>query len=107
MYELRKNIGHQPAAVILDNAKIHTSRMSKSFLHDFYFTIYTVPYSPELNPIEEVFRLMKSYLYKKDLNSSDDIVEEALKFLQSVGKNHLLQYYMNSLKQLVRKVTEE
>lgn len=89
IYDLRRSIGTTPAALILDNAAIHKSKVSKPFLYKLFFTIYTVPYSPDLNPIEEVFRLLKNYLYKKKLRSDLDVVNSTIEFFKLSQKKNI------------------
>ena len=50
----------------LDNAKIHHANINKDIRDNFAF-FFSAPYSPFLNPIEEVFSLIKNkFRIKKD-----------------------------------------
>ena len=47
--------------LVMDNARIHHSRASQAFLRENDIEhIYLPPYSPDLNPIENVFGVLKS-----------------------------------------------
>ena len=52
-----------PTVVVLDNAGIHRSKVVRAALPDLWrrrvYLYYLPPYSPELNAIEPVFRVIK------------------------------------------------
>ena len=66
---------------VFDNAAVHVSAKSKAYFKDKQLSVLTIPsYTPELNYVEEVFRLLKSKLklkpmYKKRL---EYLVAEAI-----------------------------
>lgn len=59
--------------LIMDNALIHTSKLIREVIEDRgYNCIYLPPYSPELNPIEQFWSVVKSavkreFVLKKDI----------------------------------------
>jgi transposase len=61
----------EPGSIFLqDNASVHTSHVVKEFLSEFStengVTILDwPPYSPDLNPIENVWHILKEAVYKK------------------------------------------
>ena len=60
--------GTNPHSVlILDNCSVHHIHEVKDLLHQAGIVVlYLPPYSPDLNPIEEAFNYVKSYLRKHD-----------------------------------------
>ena len=55
----------QRSIVILDNAKIHMYPELEAAIHrSGAMLIYLPPYSPQLNPIEQGFALLKAFLKK-------------------------------------------
>lgn len=55
--------GHNP---IMDNAPIHTPYNIKRFIETHnYRCVYLPPYSPELNPIEKFWYVVKSKLKRE------------------------------------------
>jgi len=49
----------------MDNMRVHHSRVSKEAYKELYLTpIFNIAYSPQFNPIESVFSMIKSN-YKK------------------------------------------
>lgn len=64
------------AVVILDNAGWHHANMLQEF--DNITLVHLPPYSPELNPQEQVWRQMKErYLANRCFDNYDDIVDAA------------------------------
>jgi DDE superfamily endonuclease/Transposase len=70
---------------MLDNARVHTARRTRNFLHllqqEIPFTIMDwPPYSPDLNPIENIWKLLKQGIYDKypELQTAPDTEETRL-----------------------------
>jgi len=56
-----------PSVIIMDNCSIHHTSEVRSFLNDVGVPVlYLPPYSPDLNPIEELFSYIKHYLVLHD-----------------------------------------
>ncbi|RKL09128.1 hypothetical protein BFJ70_g16701 [Fusarium oxysporum] len=61
-----------------DNASAHTARIVKSLLEELQIRIMTwLPYSPDLNPIENLWALMKAEIYRlhPELIHAEDTVD--------------------------------
>jgi len=53
---------------IHDNAPVHTTRIVREILHELHIQVMIwPPYSPDLNPIENLWSIMKAEIYKIDL----------------------------------------
>ncbi len=64
MKELTSKISNK--IILMDNVRFHKNDEIKKILKDSNNKeLFIPPYSPEFNPIEEVFSLFKSYLRKK------------------------------------------
>lgn len=64
--------------MIWDNARIHTSKAVEEFIsqHDEeLFILYLPPYSPMLNPQENVWNKLKSYFYEYKARSTIDEIK--------------------------------
>ncbi|WP_409978342.1 IS630 family transposase [Anoxybacteroides tepidamans] len=67
--------------LVLDNARIHHAEMVKDYLseegHPFHF-IFLPPYSPQLNPIERLWKWLKdaviANVFHKDQNDMDHAI---------------------------------
>ena len=88
--------GRRPAYVILDNAKYHHAIFHKEWREDNVKTLrldFLPPYSPELNPIERVWKLTRRLClhnrYFESLSLVSDRVES--QFLQWAIRNDTLR----------------
>ena len=71
-----------------DNAPVHTARIVKQVLEDLHIQVMVwPPYSPDLNPIENLWALMKQEIYKRhpELEHAPD-TEETLHQLIKAAK---------------------
>ena len=60
--------------IIMDNAVIHKSKIIKNIIENSNNELlYSVPYHPETNAIEEFFSQLKHYIKKESPNTYDDI----------------------------------
>ncbi|MED5042955.1 IS630 family transposase [Geobacillus stearothermophilus] len=74
--------------LVLDNARIHHAKMAREFLREegrsFHF-IYLPPYSPQLNPIERLWKWLKdtviANVFHKDQN---DIAQATARFVDYI-----------------------
>ena len=65
--------------IIWDNARIHTSKSVEEFIkthEDSLFILNLPPYSPMLNPQENVWNKLKSYFYEYKSRSSIDEIKD-------------------------------
>jgi hypothetical protein len=88
--------GSRPACMILDNAKYHHAVLHKEWRQDNVETLqldFLPPYSPELNPIERVWKLTRRLClhnrYFETLSLVTDHVES--QFLQWAMRNETLR----------------
>ena len=60
--------------IVMDNAPIHTADEIEEIISKRgYRSIYLPPYSPELNPIENFWSTMKSYVKRTKFNGTNDL----------------------------------
>jgi len=86
--------------IIMDNAVIHKSKLIREKIEkDQNHLLYTVPYHPETNAIEEFFNQLKHYIKKKSPNTYEDIVNVITEIIEyKITKNHLSNYLKHSYK---------
>ena len=84
--------------IIMDNAVIHKSKMIREKIEDNHnYLLYSVPYHPETNSIEEFFSQLKHYIKKESPNTYEDIdkvIKDILK--NKIQKEHLTNYLKHS-----------
>lgn len=80
--------------LLLDNASFHRSKEVKDKIESTGNKfLYTVPYHPETNPIEEFFNQFKHYLKLESPQSYEEIVRVAkLVIKNKISKNNLENY---------------
>ena len=80
--------------VIMDNAVIHKSKLIREKIeYDNNHLIYSVPYHPETNSIEEFFSQLKHYIKKESTNTYEDIYKVITNILdKKITKEHLTNY---------------
>ena len=59
----------------MDNARIHTAKMIQKAAEILNINlIFLRPYCPDLNPIEDVWRVIKKTIYKTSYNSVKELI---------------------------------
>ena len=83
--------------VVLDNASVHRNRKIKEIRKIWedrgLFLFYLPPYSPELNPAETLWRILKGkWIRPADYNTKDSLFYCTNRALASVGTNLFVNY---------------
>jgi len=75
---LRRLHKHHPKlCIIIDNASWHLTKDVKEFVRENNIKmIRLLPYSPELNPIEQYWKNIKQWLGAKPFFSKDELIRE-------------------------------
>ena len=84
--------------LLLDNARIHHSKIFKEFIkeNNQIKLLFNVPYSPEYNPIEKVFNEIKHNLKQMNIKNNN-IKNNINKAFKKILTEHLIKYYNKSL----------
>jgi len=80
----------QVIAMVVDNAKIHRSPLIQDFLskNERILLIYLPPYSPDLNPIERLWKWLKETVIANQFHPTRSSIEEAMNlFLDEISKS--------------------
>ena len=86
--------------IIMDNAVIHKSKIIRETIENSKNELlYSVPYHPETNSIEEFFTLLKHYIKKESPNTYEDIYNTIKETLEKkITREHLTNYLKHSYK---------
>ena len=84
----------------MDNAMPHKSKIIRERIKETdNHLLYTVPYHPETNPIEEFFSQLKHYIKKLSPQSYEEINKVIKKIIKTnIKKCHLENYFKHSFK---------
>ena len=79
----RLNKYHKKLCIIVDNAKWHLTKPILNFIKmKGIKMIRLLPYSPELNPIEQFWKNIKQYIGTKQIFTKSDLLSELQKALR-------------------------
>ena len=86
--------------IIMDNAVTHRSNKLKELIKNSNnHLMYSVPYNPSTNAIEEFFSQLKHYIKKESPNTYDDIVNVIKNIIKTkIKQQHLENYLKHSFK---------
>ncbi|KAG1473360.1 hypothetical protein G6F56_000996 [Rhizopus delemar] len=74
----------------MDNAPIHTSDIITSLIEmRGYRAIYLHPYSPELNPIENFWSIVKNSVKRSEFTETEDLKTRIAEASESVSRKTL------------------
>ncbi len=87
--------------LMLDNARFHHSAIVKDSLHSNSKLEFLPPYSPQLNPIEQVFSLVKRNFKRLKVENPSDVSESVIHSVQGIQvRENLLPFYREANKWL-------
>jgi len=87
----------KPRVLVLDNARIHRSRLVQGKLAEWeaknLFVFFLPAYSPHLNLIETLWRKMKyEWLKAEDYASFEKLTEAVRKILKEIGNQYKIKF---------------
>jgi len=81
--------------LILDNARFHKSKdVVDNIIKSKNKIIYSLPYNPTCNPIENLFSQLKSYVKNKSPDNFEELkstIDNIIKY--KISKDHLKNYF--------------
>lgn len=83
--------------LIADNAKIHHAKDVKKVCEILNIELMHIPpYSPELNPIEDLWKIIKKNLYTKDYKDLNELIDIIIKeFYENASSNSLYKNWID------------
>ena len=95
--ELKCKTGNEKINILLDNARIHHLKYLRNNVNNDINFIYNIPYTPEFNPIEQMFSKLK-YLLRKSILTNKNTLNYITSSLEKINSNDLNGYFRNSFK---------
>ncbi|KII61706.1 hypothetical protein RF11_09366 [Thelohanellus kitauei] len=89
-------LGNGDYTVVMDNAPIHHG--NKTFYDTYHYRVrYLPPYSPFLNPCEEVFSQMKNSVRRNGpLNGNNDLTQRMVSSCTEITTDNLQRYLLHA-----------
>lgn len=91
-----KDQGTDNYVFFVDNSKIHSAKVLHD-LNSYLHVCFNAPYSPQLNPIEEVFGLWKSLFRKLRTFDEEDVVRNITISCQKIKTRHIVGFVKHSI----------
>ena len=90
---IMQTVGFMRAILIEDNASIYTAKVTRAY-HAYHGIIRMVqpPYSPDLNPIENMWRLLKYRIGKRFPKSDDEAKQFLLEEWDKIETKDFIKY---------------
>lgn len=83
--------------IVMDNLPAHkVSGVREAIESAGCRLVYLPPYSPDLNPIEQMFSQFKSYVKKACGRTVDEIYQAMREALKTIRPTHCLNYILNA-----------
>ena len=93
-WKLNPILAERPSNVMLDNVRFRHSNVVRQSLHPNSRLNFLPAYSPQLNPIEEVFSLIKYSFKRQKISQPDAVISEVIRVVQFVqARENLLPFY--------------
>ncbi|EIE88315.1 hypothetical protein RO3G_13026 [Rhizopus delemar RA 99-880] len=86
--------------IIMDNAPIHVpSIIDPVIIRRGYIPVYLPPYSPELNPIEQFWAVLKSKVKRTKLSDIETLRSRIIEASEAIPVEHLQNFIQHSVNQ--------
>lgn len=83
--------------LVMDNAPIHTADEIKEMVKERgYKCVYLPPHSPELNPIENFWSVVKNKVKRSSFATADDLATRIYEACNAVPPDHLKAFVQHS-----------
>jgi hypothetical protein len=84
--------------IVMDNAPIHTAdQIDEMITARGYRSIYLPPYSPELNPIENFWSIVKNKVKRSSFEDAEDLATRIAEACNNVPPKHLQAFAQQSV----------
>ncbi|KAF7685898.1 hypothetical protein CDIK_3353, partial [Cucumispora dikerogammari] len=108
LFIVLRNRGMEDSVLIMDNASIHKTNEVKRLLELSGFDfLYLLPYSPFLNPIENMFSKWEKHVKRGNPINEVDLFNLIFQGASLISSTDTDGYYMNMIRYIVRSLNKE
>ncbi|KAG2195432.1 hypothetical protein INT46_008465 [Mucor plumbeus] len=94
--------------IVMDNAPIHIPSVIDPLIEKRgYIPVYLPSYSPELNPIENFWSIVKSKVKRHSLKDTETLTSRIVESCEEVPLQHLQNCIQHSVKQFDKCLNKE
>jgi transposase len=84
---------------LLDNLPVHkTKKVKKMAIQRNLELVFLVPYFPQLNPVEEIFNVVKEYVRRCKPKTEEELRKTIAEIVTKLNEEDLTKYFKNCLK---------
>ncbi|KAG0436621.1 hypothetical protein DMUE_4127 [Dictyocoela muelleri] len=103
LFDILRAINVENAVFVMDNVSFHKSSLITNLVeYTQHSILYLPPYSPFLNPIENLFSQWKDLVRRSNCNSESELFDRISGSLNEIGSVQCQNYYLHMLKFLPR-----
>ena len=100
--------GINEAVFVIDNVSFHKSDAIKNKIREAgHELLFLPPYSPFLNPIENMFSKWKQYVKQQKARSENELMEHINVGLQTITSDNCLKFYQHMMSYIPRCLAKE
>ena len=108
LIKMKEDYGLSNKTFILDNCSIHKNASIKDLLEvNGHRLIFLPPYTPQLNPIEEVFSVWKSKIKQANCTSRDELMACIQSKFNEITPENCSSFYSHTQEFLVKSIAKE
>ena len=108
IFQFFREMGVTDRIIVLDNVPFHKSTEVKQLIADEGHSVrYLPPYSPFLNPIENLFSQWKQLIRSENVRNEEELFSTIDNTWKTISKTHCTNYYLHMLNILPRCLAKE
>ena len=83
--------------IVMDNLRVHHNLKVKEHMKEKGLAVEWIPpYSPDMNPVEEMFSWLKRELRKKRVSSRNELLNELNRLVKIINEKELDGYFKHA-----------
>ena len=93
----------QDSILVMDNVAFHRNQLSRETMNNRGFTYkFLTPYSPYLNPIENMFFQWKNLVKRTESNNEQELIQNIHRINEIITADHCSNYFRHCAENAVK-----